>query len=245
MYTMVDLHNQIYSIYQLLSHNPNERMLRMPANYYEKQTTRHLHKLKELAPEPSQAFSEFASAVLQDGALSKKEKEIIAVAIAHVTECPYCIDTHTRHAKRAGASLEELVEAIFVTAAVSAGGAVTHSTHMQNAIDPEAPDALYTRSNLKNLRSLRKNAPVGFKGYSNFSATAMKDGKLSAKFKEIIAVAVAHATQCPYCIDAHTKNAVKAGATNEELSEAGLVTSLLLAGGAYAHIANVIESYGE
>ena len=45
----------------------------------------------------------------------------------------------------------------------------------------------------------------------------MKEGALSAKFKEIIAVAVAHATQCPYCIDVHTKNAAKAGATNEEL----------------------------
>lgn len=73
----------------------------------------------------------------------------------------------------------------------------------------------------------------------------MKDGKLSAKFKEIIAVAVAHATQCPYCIDVHTKNAHKAGATSEELSEAVMVTSALLAGGAYAHMANMIESYGE
>jgi AhpD family alkylhydroperoxidase len=73
----------------------------------------------------------------------------------------------------------------------------------------------------------------------------MKAGKLSGKFKEIIAVAVAHATQCPYCIDVHTKNAVKAGATNEELSEAVMVTSALLAGGAYAHIANMIQSYGE
>jgi AhpD family alkylhydroperoxidase len=44
----------------------------------------------------------------------------------------------------------------------------------------------------------------------------VKAGKLSAKFKEIIAVAVAHATQCPYCIDVHTKNAVKAGATKAE-----------------------------
>lgn len=73
----------------------------------------------------------------------------------------------------------------------------------------------------------------------------MKTGQLSAKFKEIIAVAVAHATQCPYCIDVHTKNAVKAGATNGELSESILVASALLAGGAYAHLSNMIESYGE
>lgn len=217
----------------------------MSTNFYDKQNTRHLNKLKDLAPEQFQAFSEFNNAVFQDGALNKKEKEIIAVAITHVTECPYCIDSHTQSAKKAGASLEELVEAAFVTAAVEAGGAVTHSTHMENATESEAQDALYLRSNLKKLSTLGKNAHVGFRGYSQFSATAMKAGKLSEKFKEIIAVAVAHATQCPYCIDVHTKNAVKTGATSQELSEAVLVTSALLAGGAYAHMSNLIESYGE
>lgn len=73
----------------------------------------------------------------------------------------------------------------------------------------------------------------------------MKEGELDAKFKEILAVAVGHATLCPYCIDVHTKNADKAGATDEELSEAVLVASALLAGGAYAHMANMIQSYND
>jgi AhpD family alkylhydroperoxidase len=73
----------------------------------------------------------------------------------------------------------------------------------------------------------------------------LKDGKLSGKFKAMIAVAVAHATQCPYCIDVHTKNAVMLGCSNEELAEAIMVTSALLSGVAYAHIANLIQSYGE
>jgi AhpD family alkylhydroperoxidase len=86
-------------------------------------------------------------------------------------------------------------------------------------------------------------APDGFKAYSTFSAEVMNAGELNTKFKEIIAVSVAHATQCPYCIDVHTKNAEKAGAASEELSEAILVASAMLAGGAYAHIANMIQSY--
>lgn len=214
-------------------------------NFYQTENLRNLHQVKELAPEQMQAFAEFNSTVFQEGALSKKEKEIIAVAIAHVTECPYCIDSHTKKAKAVGATLEELVEAVFVVSGVEAGGAVTHSTHVENALDSKAADSLYNRSNLKKLGQLQKRAPEGFKAYSHFSATTMKEGKLSAKFKEIIAVAVAHATQCPYCIDVHSKNAVKLGATKEELSEAVLVTSALLAGGAYAHIANLIQSYGE
>lgn len=217
----------------------------MTNHLYEKENLKNLSKLKELAPEQLQAFSEFNAAVMAEGVLSKKEKEIIAVAIAHVTECPYCIDSHTRRAKAEGASLEELVEAVFVVAGVEAGGVVTHSTHLHNAMDPEADDALYRRSNLKKLIKLNKFAPEGFRSYSAFSRTALKDGKLSGKFKEMIAVAVAHATQCPYCIDVHTKNAVKLGCSNEELAETVLITSALLAGGAYAHIANLIQSYGE
>ena len=104
---------------------------------------------------------------------------------------------------------------------------------------------LYARSNLKNLGLLGKFAPDGFKGYQAFSAAATKEGKLSAKFKEIIAVAVANATQCPYCIDVHSKNAKRHGATSEELAEAIMVTAALRAGGAYAHLANMIQSYQE
>jgi len=215
----------------------------MPTNLYTKENTQELAQLKDLAPEQLKAFNDFNAVVFKDGALSKKDKEIIAVAITHVTQCPYCIDAHTKAAKKAGATLEELAEAVFVTAAVEAGGTVTHSTHVHNAKDKEAADVLYARSNLKNLSQLGKFAPDGFKGYQAFSAAAAKAGKLSTKFKEIIAVAVANTTQCPYCIDVHTKNADKQGVTSEELAEAIMVASAVRAGGSYAHMANMIQSY--
>lgn len=215
----------------------------MAAYLYEKENIKRLTQLKELAPEQLETFNEFNAATFKDGALSKREKEIIAVAITHVTQCPYCIDSHTKAAKKAGVTLEELVEAVFVTTAVEAGGTVTHSTHVHNARDKEATDVLYARSNLKHLGELGKFAPDGFKGYQAFSAAATKAGKLSTKFKEIIAVTVANAIQCPYCIDVHTKNAGKQGATSEELAEAIMVASAVRAGASYAHMANMIESY--
>ncbi|RLL48466.1 alkylhydroperoxidase [Oceanobacillus piezotolerans] len=215
----------------------------MPTNLYAKENTQNLAQLKDLAPEQFQAFHDFNHAVFSEGALTQKEKEIVAVAIAHITQCPYCIDSHTKKAKKAGASLEELVEAVFVATSVEAGGAVTHSTHIHNAKDAGASDVLYARSNLKNLRNIGKFAPEGFKGYTAFSTAATKEGKLTAKFKEIIATASGVASQCPYCIDVHTKKAEKLGATSEELAEAILVTSALRAGGSYAHMANMIQSY--
>ncbi|TFJ92755.1 carboxymuconolactone decarboxylase family protein [Lentibacillus salicampi] len=217
----------------------------MADNFYEKSHAQHLNQLKELAPEQIKAFGAFNDGVFKDSTLTRRDKEMIAVTVAHVTQCPYCIDTHTKNAKKAGVSLNELVEAVMVTSAVEAGGAVTHSTNMHNALADGAADTLYERSNLKNLNQLGKNAKYGFQGYSEFNHAAMNEGELSKKFKEIIAVAVAHATLCPYCIDVHTKNADKEGATKEELSEAVLVASALLAGGSYAHMANMIESYGE
>lgn len=128
-------------------------VFQMSTSLYQKEHVNHLNQLKELAPDQVQAFSEFNEAVSKEGALTKKEKEIISVAIAHETECPYCIDSHTRKAKAEGASLEELVEAVFVVSAIEAGGAVTHSTHMQKAKDPEAGDEIFLRSSLKNLAS--------------------------------------------------------------------------------------------
>src|SRR5262249_30237381 len=92
----------------------------------------HLKKLKDmraLAPEPMAAFHALNAAVFKDGALTVKMKELIAVAVAMTTQCPYCIAVHTKNAKAAGATEAELVEATMVAAALRAGGAVTHGTH--------------------------------------------------------------------------------------------------------------------
>src|SRR5574340_197464 len=80
-------------------------------------------KRRELAPAQQAAFEAFGKAVFADGALPAKMKQIIAVAVAHVTQCPYCIRGHTRAALRAGARPEELMEAIWVAAEMRAGGA--------------------------------------------------------------------------------------------------------------------------
>ena len=81
----------------------------------------------ELAPETHAAFQAFSRQVFADGALPAKLKQIIAVAVAHVTQCPYCIKGHSAAALRHGASPEELMEAIWVAAEMRAGGAYAHS----------------------------------------------------------------------------------------------------------------------
>jgi len=85
-------------------------------------------KRRSLAPETEKAFQAFSERVFAPGALSSKMKQIIAVAVAHVTQCPYCIRGHTKSALRQGATAQELMEAIWVAAEMRAGGAYAHST---------------------------------------------------------------------------------------------------------------------
>ena len=82
---------------------------------------------RDLAPNPAAAFHEFGRSVFGDGALSRRIKQIVAVAVAHATQCPYCIRGHTRAALLAGVSEAELMEAIWVAAEMRAGAAFAHS----------------------------------------------------------------------------------------------------------------------
>ena len=84
-------------------------------------------KRRELAPEIYGAFRTFGQRVFADGALPSKTKQLIAVAVAHVTQCPYCIRGHTDAALKAGATEQELMEAIWVAAEMRAGAAYAHS----------------------------------------------------------------------------------------------------------------------
>ena len=102
------------------------------------EVTHELSRLRrQLAPAAAAAFQEFSKAVFADGALSRRTKHIIAVAAAHVTQCPYCIKGHTRAALQDGVSNEELMEAAWVAAEMRAGAAFAHSIIAVSEMDAE------------------------------------------------------------------------------------------------------------
>jgi len=96
---------------------------------YTKENLTKIKKMNELAPEVMKAFWAFDKAAVAEGAIPVKYKELIAVAVAVTTQCPYCIDIHAANARKAGATEAELTEATIVAAALRAGGAITHATH--------------------------------------------------------------------------------------------------------------------
>jgi len=96
---------------------------------YNKANLARLKKMEALAPEVMKAFWAFDKAAVAPGAIPVKYKELIAVAVALTTQCPYCIDIHSGNARKAGATEAELAEAAMVAASLRAGAAVTHATH--------------------------------------------------------------------------------------------------------------------
>src|SRR3954469_2615181 len=100
---------------------------------------------------------------------------------------------------------------------------------------------MYDMKNLAKMKTIGDLAPESFKAFVAFDEAVMKHGVIPLKYKELMAVAVALTTQCPYCIDIHAKKARKAGATEQELAETTLIAAALRAGGAMTHGTHTLE----
>ena len=96
------------------------------AEFYGKETSKNLRKLRQLTPDSFKGFLDFDQAVFKDGAIPSKTKELMAITAAHVTQCPWCIEAHVARAKGKGCSDEEIAEAVWVAAAMRAGAAFSH-----------------------------------------------------------------------------------------------------------------------
>lgn len=107
----------------------------MTDTLYPKPSPALVDERRALAPEIDEAFRRFSQAVFEERALPRKTKQLIAVAVAHVTQCPYCIRSHAKAAVREGATPEEVMEAIWVAAEMRAGGAFAHSALALDAIE--------------------------------------------------------------------------------------------------------------
>jgi AhpD family alkylhydroperoxidase len=97
---------------------------------YEMSHLKRIGPLGQLAPESMAGFKALDTAALAEGAIPRKYKELMAIAIALTTQCPYCIEIHRNAAKSAGANDVELAETVFIAIALRAGAALTHGTHL-------------------------------------------------------------------------------------------------------------------
>src|ERR1700739_462440 len=101
----------------------------MSNHYHDQDDLKRLKEMKALAPEDFRAWAALDAMVgREDARIPRKYRELIAIAVAHTTQCVYCIEVHTKNAKKVGASKEEVAEAVLLAAALRAGGAAAHGT---------------------------------------------------------------------------------------------------------------------
>ena len=101
---------------------------------------------------------------------------------------------------------------------------------------------MYDMKNLAKLKLMESNAPDGMKAFWAFDKAAMAEGAIPVKYKELMALAVAFTTQCPYCIEIHAERAREAKASDKEISEAVVVAAALRAGAAITHGTHALKS---
>ena len=107
--------------------------------FFKHDAQKQLQKLRSLKPDLHKAFQEFSAAVFKDGALPNRTKQLISIGVAHVTQCPWCISSHTRAARAMGITEEKIAEAIFVAMEMRAGAAYTHGSIAMETAEEHRP----------------------------------------------------------------------------------------------------------
>ncbi|MEZ6013889.1 MAG: arsenosugar biosynthesis-associated peroxidase-like protein [Planctomycetota bacterium] len=104
-------------------------------SYYDPADLAKFPKIAEHASALGQKFFDWYGAVFADGALTAREKSLIALGVAHAVQCPYCIDAYTKDALEKGCDVEQLTEVVHVSAAIKGGAALVHGVQMRNVAD--------------------------------------------------------------------------------------------------------------
>jgi alkylhydroperoxidase/carboxymuconolactone decarboxylase family protein len=101
--------------------------------YYNPMDLPKFQEIGEEAPDLAKKFFEYYGSVFAEGALSEREKALIALAVAHAVQCPYCIDAYTQTCLEKGSNLNEMTEAVHVASAIRGGATLVHGLQMRNA----------------------------------------------------------------------------------------------------------------
>ena len=107
----------------------------MQKTYYDPADLKKFGNISEWNKELGEKFFEYYNSVFKDGALSEREKSLIALAVSHSEQCPYCIDAYTKDGLQRGITKEEMMEAIHVGAAIKSGATLVHGVQMMNKVN--------------------------------------------------------------------------------------------------------------
>jgi len=194
----------------------------------------------------------YHAGVFKDGALSKREKEIIAVAGAHITGDPYSRRSRVRSAKNSGATDEQIVESIYVAMRFAMGAPFAFSSiafEAHDALDNDIPltdGHFFKKSVLKEINEFHECSGDNSGVFKEYTKKVFADGALKKDFKRgLVGLACAHMTKCPYCIRGCVKDARAAGYSKEQMAEAINIAMVMSAGASYAHTSIAMETIAD
>ena len=198
--------------------------------------------LKEINPDLYGSWMDYHNTAFTDGALTKKEKELIAVAAAHLTRCSYCIRSRVTISKKHGTSDEEITEAIYVAMRFAMGAPYAYTSmayEAWDALDNDVPltEGHFFKKNIAHeIKCFSDASGESDDKFKDFTKKVFADGALSKNFKRgLLGLCCANMTRCPYCIRGCVKDARAAGYTKEQIAEAMNGGMVMSAGACYAH----------
>ena len=186
-----------------------------------------MEKFEGLIPELHDTWSAYGEEVFKDGLISVKDKQLIALACAHVTESESCIKLRTKLAKKNGATDEEIAETVYIAMRLAVGQPYAFSS-----IAFENYDLMQNKENVtkgyfisKNItpqiQDFHKVSGEKFEKFSAFNSIVYEDGHLSKKLKKgLMGLACAILAKCPWCIRSCVRDGIQEGVTKEEIAEA-------------------------
>tara|TARA_Y100001970_G_C13911270_1_gene688651 strand:- start:52 stop:741 length:690 start_codon:yes stop_codon:yes gene_type:complete len=221
----------------------------MSDSIYKDDIASYMGMLKNAAPELNEKWMNYHNVVFEDGLLSKKDKQLIALACAHITSCPYCIRSRTKLAKSCGATDEEIAETVFIAMRLSMGQPYAYSSiafenyeKMMNKED--VTDGFFFSKNITpQIKEFHELSGEMHEKFNEFHNLVYEDGHLSKKLKKgLMGLACAILAKCSWCIRSCIRDGIKEGVTKAEITEAVNIAMVMAAGACWAHAGITMET---
>ncbi|MEL7370611.1 MAG: arsenosugar biosynthesis-associated peroxidase-like protein [Myxococcota bacterium] len=198
-------------------------------------------------------FFDYYGAAFADGAMSVRLKDLTALAVSHIVQCPYCIDAYTKGSLEAGSDLDQMTEAVHVAAAVRAGSTMGYGMQMRTqagelqmgADAPKPVEGYFDRKQVDAIKAMSDGATDLYARLDGYSAAVFEDDALERREKALIALACAHAIQCAYSIDRSVRMLKAEDVSLEEMTEAIHVATAIRGGASLVHGIQMLEQVAE
>ena len=221
----------------------------MSESIYKDNISEYMIKLKNLVPELNDTWMGYQNEVFKEGLISLRDKQLIAMACAHITGCPYCIRSIKKLAKAEGATVEQIAEGIFIAMRLAMGqpyasGSIAFENYDLMKDKKDVTEGYFISKNITpQIQEFHKLSGETHEKFSAFHEMVYADGHLSKKLKKgLMGLACALLAKCPWCIRSCIRDGLKEGVTKEEITEAINVAMVMSAGACWAHAGISMET---